>query len=109
MRHWYLDEKGEAHPWMPDDDHVGWSKWLGSADRRVALDVIDVDGEEVKVSTVFLGVDHNFGVGDPEIFETMIFGGEYDQHCTRYSTHIGAKSGHEDAVSQLLGGTFCGF
>ncbi len=41
---------------------------------------------EVKISTVWLGLDHNFdGVGPPIIFETMIFGGDHDEDQWRYS------------------------
>lgn len=47
----------------------------------------------VRISTVFLGVDHGFN-GDPVLFETMIFGGEYDEHQTRYKTWDEAASGH---------------
>jgi hypothetical protein len=32
----------------------------------------------VRVSTVFLGLDHSWNVGPPVLFETMIFGGELD-------------------------------
>jgi hypothetical protein len=43
-------------------------------DTRVAFERVR---EGVEVSTVFLGVDHNFfGVGGPILFETMIFGGD---------------------------------
>lgn len=46
--------------------------FLGKAgDRRVALTTL---GDKVEVSTVFLGVDHNFyGEGPPILFETMVF------------------------------------
>lgn len=67
-------------------------------DNRVALD--SVGG--VEVSTVWLGIDHRFGAGPPLIFETMVFGGEYDEHCWRYSTREQATSGHltvRDAVA----------
>lgn len=48
--------------------------------RRVALD--EFDG--LRVSTVWLGIDYNFGRGPLAIFETMIFGGEHDIDCRRY-------------------------
>jgi hypothetical protein len=31
------------------------------------------DGTRIEISTVWLGLDHQFGVGPPLIFETMIF------------------------------------
>jgi hypothetical protein len=45
------------------------------------------------VSTVFLGIDHGFG-DDPILFETMVFGGEYDGIQKRYSTWDEAVEGH---------------
>mgnify|MGYP001599867616 CR=1 FL=1 len=48
------------------------------------------------VSTVWLGLDHNFGAGPPLIFETMVFGlpdGEEPQE--RYSTETEALAGHK--------------
>lgn len=50
------------------------------------------------VSTVWLGIDHNFGEGDPEIFETMVFplnGDSDEDDCDRYSTLEQAIAGHK--------------
>jgi len=52
---------------------------------------------DVSVSTVFLGIDHSFSGGTPVLFETMIFGGEYDQYQERYCTWDEAESGHQIA------------
>ncbi len=52
---------------------------------------------EVCVSTVFLGVDHAYS-GKPITFETMIFGGKYDQYQRRYYTVEQAKQGHQEAL-----------
>jgi hypothetical protein len=52
---------------------------------------------DVSVSTVFLGMDHSFSGGTPVLFETMIFGGEYDQYQERYCTWDEAESGHQIA------------
>lgn len=56
---------------------------------------------DVTVSTVYLGLDHRWGDGPPLIFETMIFGGPYDQDCWRYSDERAARAGHE-LVSQAV-------
>jgi hypothetical protein len=53
----------------------------------------------VYVSTVFLGLDHQWGQGPPLLFETMIFGGEHNGWQDRYSTWDEAESGHAKAVS----------
>jgi len=48
------------------------------------------------VSTVWLGLDHNFGHGKPLIYETMVFRGSYSDLDTRsYSTRREAAVGHE--------------
>jgi hypothetical protein len=52
----------------------------------------------VRVSTVWLGLDHHFGDGPPIIFETMVFGGVDDQAQERYCTEAEAIVGHEHWV-----------
>ena len=61
------------------------------------------------VSTVWLGLNHNFiGAGAPVIFETMVFppgdeAGEHgimsEEYCERYSTEEAAQAGHDRALS----------
>lgn len=48
------------------------------------------------VSTVFLGIDHQFGDGPPLIWETMIFTdlGWLGNWCHRYTTKAAATNGH---------------
>jgi hypothetical protein len=47
-----------------------------------------------------MGIDHNFtDQGPPLIFETMVFGGEYDGYQWRWATLEGAEAGHEQAVA----------
>ena len=50
------------------------------------------------ISTVFLGLNHNCGDGPPILFETMVFGGEFDGYQDRYSTWEEAEEGHKKAV-----------
>lgn len=40
----------------------------------------------VRVSTVFLGLDHFGRVGEPVLWETMIFGGAHDGYQARYTS-----------------------
>lgn len=79
-------------------DMMTWALWFGkNENRRVANTVID---KNVGVSTVFMGLDHNFlGRGDPILFETMIFGGPLDQEQWRYTSYDAAERGHEEAVA----------
>jgi hypothetical protein len=77
-----------------------WAQGFERDDRKVGRDEVG----EASVSTVHLGLNHQFGDGPPLIFETMIFGGEHDQACWRYSTEEQAKAGHERVVEALRKG-----
>lgn len=57
------------------EDLIKWSKWFHDAERHVAGNTIN----GIRVSTVFLGLDHSYFEDEPILFETMIFGGEHDQ------------------------------
>ena len=68
---------------------------------RIGLDVVG----ELKVSTVWLGLNHEFRPGRPPlIFETMIFGGDHDQELARYCTEADAAEGHRRVVADLRAG-----
>ena len=61
-------------------------------------------GNEIFISTVFLGMDHGWGDREnpnykPLLFETMIFGGEHNDFQTRYHTYKEAVEGHEYALN----------
>jgi hypothetical protein len=63
---------------------------------------------DVLVSTVLLGIDHNFGLGGPPIiFETMVFGpeGMGEQDMDRYATKEQAREGHARMVTKWTGWT----
>ena len=79
------------------EDILVWGQWFETAERKVGSDTID----GVQISTVFLGVDHNFGGGKPLLFETMIFGGERDGEQYRYSTWEEAEKSHKKIVAEL--------
>lgn len=68
------------------------------ASRVVATDEFG----DIVVSTVFLGLDHNFGDGPPILFETMIFGGNFSEYQQRYSTWEEAEAGHR-SITGLVG------
>lgn len=91
-----LDEAGEA---VPCTDGAAWDRCMGG-DRSVAVEHVG----DRRVSTVFLGIDHNFG-GVPMLFETMVFLGDHgdtdDRYMRRYSTRQEALDGHELVVEEL--------
>lgn len=63
------------------------------------------DMGEARISTVWLGANHNMtGVGPPLIFETMIFGGPHDRWTQRYSTETAALAGHDQVMAALREG-----
>lgn len=62
------------HRVVPEPDLLTWARWLETADRTVANDLVG----PYRVSTVFLGLDHGYPRSDdparpPLIFETMVF------------------------------------
>jgi hypothetical protein len=72
-----------------------WAIWFESADRIVSQSEV---GASV-VSTVFLGLDHQFGAGPPLLFETMIFSdGDSEDYQRRCSTWVQAEAQHRAAV-----------
>lgn len=89
-----LDSHGEP---IPCEDLIEWGKWMGVMDRHVALTKV----YGVRISTVFLGLDHNFYGGEPILFETMVFGGKHDQYQDRYYHRFEAVSGHNTTVAMV--------
>lgn len=92
--HYTLDE---FHNPVAEADILTWAKWYESADRKVASSMVG----DIRISTVFLGLDHGFGDGPPILFETMVFGGTHDQYQDRHCTWSEACDGHAMAVSMV--------
>jgi hypothetical protein len=55
----------------------------------------------LRVSTIFLGIDHGWGPGPPILFETMVFNDYGDGDCRRYATWAEAELGHMEIVEAL--------
>ena len=77
-----------------------WAEWLEN--NRKIIEQTELSNGKF-VSTVFLGLNHQFGVGKPLIFETMVFPkkgdwGELDMD--RYSTYKEAEEGHKLMVKK---------
>ena len=88
-----LDADGE--PQM-EPDTLKWGAWFETAERHVLHDKLP---NGVRVSTVFLGLDHNFGMdGPPVLWETMIFGGPHTDYQERYTSKSEAIKGHLHAL-----------
>lgn len=93
----------EGREVKPVDDVRVWGEFFNDNDaRRVGYDEC---GEGTRVSTVFLGINHNWSdKGPPLLFETMIFGGKHDESTWRYSTYDRAEAGHRAIVDALKAG-----
>ena len=74
-----------------------WARWFETADRHVG----DACRDEVRVSTVFLGLDHSWG-GQPHLFETMVFVNGVEEGMERYATWDEAEAGHERWVMKTF-------
>lgn len=88
----YYDRHGE-----PLTGVLAWAEWMEDEEnKRVALDSF----YGTDISTVCLGLDHNWGEGPPIIFETMVFSHDsfYDGLTRRYSTEAQARKGHVRTV-----------
>jgi len=97
MRMGYFNRQGQP---------MSWEQWAAAFEdlgaKRVAETILP-DGKWV--STVWLGLNHQFGEGPPLIFETMVFsargaGDELDFY--RYSTEAEAVAGHEAMVRKWV-------
>jgi len=83
------------------DDWQTWAEWFANTEARIVARDDLPDG--VQVSTVFLGLDHNFfGRGAPVLWETMIFGGPHDQYQTRATSRADALDQHCEALALAL-------
>jgi len=77
------------------NDVMKWARWFESANRIVKK----TDINKQVVSTVFLGLNHNYDGGKPLLFETMVFP-ECDI-CERYTTWDEAEKGHNKIVEKI--------
>jgi hypothetical protein len=72
-----LNERGEP---VEERNISRWSDWLATNARTVRIETIG----DSTVSTIYLGLDHNFLQGGPPIlWETMVFGGKLAHKQTR--------------------------
>lgn len=98
MDHWILDENGEPQR----TDLMTWARWFQDTDARQISRTWLPNG--IEVSTVFLGIDHNFGSGPPILWESLAFDKEHgsmDGTMRRYETREEALAGHEALVKEL--------
>lgn len=82
-----------------------WAIWFEDVQNRQVKQttLTDEDGQDILISTVFLGIDHNTGGdgGPPLLWETMILGGLEDGWQNRYTSNADALADHEAQVARL--------
>jgi hypothetical protein len=96
--YYVLDDDGQP---VATEDVLLWGLWFEQAHERRVVARTQVG--PYQVSTVFLGLDHDFTFrGPPVLWETMVFrddtGGE-DYDCRRYSSRQDAIDGHAITVA----------
>jgi hypothetical protein len=114
IKHYILDD--EHHP--VECDLMTWARWFNNHEQRI---VGSTETALYRVSTVFLGLDHNWSDrGPPVLFETMVFEKERsitkwsddrlvsinksvdeDDFFRRYSTWDEAEAGHNTLVRRI--------
>jgi hypothetical protein len=91
-----LNDKGEP---IPEPNLFKWGMWIENNKRHVADETI----EGVRISTVFLGLDHRFHEpGPPILWETMIFGGPLNEEANRCTgSREQAEAMHAEMVARV--------
>lgn len=94
---------------VPEPDLGRWGQWMAARKADKGRHVAESTVGPLWISTVFLGLDHNFGLrGPPLLFETMIFDSarspdgyldDISGYQTRCSTWGEAERMHEEAVA----------
>ena len=99
VKKFILDE--DRNP-VPTEDTIAWALWYENANEQRLVAHTNVN-EFVSVSTVFLGLNYQFGDGPPILFETRVYGGDEDGYQRRYATWEEAEAGHKEALATLFG------
>lgn len=79
----------EAGVSSPEDE-----RWWRLAHTEIELG----DGKTLEISTVWLGLNRQYGEGPPLIFETVAFRDDESGLVERYSTRVDAVAGHDRTV-----------
>lgn len=89
-----------GHTPVPASSLREWAEFFEDASRRIVRKTQLTT--TIEVSTVFLGMDHNFGrEGSPILFETMVFRNESGEEMDRCSTWDEAEAMHERMIEAV--------
>jgi len=98
--HYILEDDGKTV--RKAENIEEWADWFEHSNNRLMK---QTNVRQARISTVFLGIDHSFdtsGDSPAVLFETMIFGGAYDQFQWRYSDPEEAITDHDKIVNYVM-------
>jgi hypothetical protein len=93
----------EWHP-IPatDEEYLDWHRGLTGVEKTgIGFTVARETRNDVTVSTAYLGFDHAW-TGEPQLWETMVFGGPDDEWTDRYTSQADAVAGHAAACKRFF-------
>lgn len=98
LKHYILNKKGRpirCSFWT-------WARWFEKTSNRV---IAQTQMGRIMVSTIFLGIDHNFSDhGPPILWETLVLGGPSHGDGERCAgSREQAEAGHMKWVEKMLG------
>ena len=93
---WYILDENNKPVKSPI---IQYSEWIEANPERKAVKQEHIG--DVRISTVFLGLDHAWRSDIPVLWETMIFGGKHDQYMDRYTSYEDALEGHQTALNLI--------
>jgi hypothetical protein len=95
----YVLRDGHPELFEGDDSEFAVLVFGGPDGNRVAYSEVEPD---IRVSTIFLGLDHSRGGGEPVLFETMVFVGEEAFDQFRYHGIEDARAAHRLMVAEIM-------
>lgn len=93
---WYILDRDNK---PIEADPLVYIDWIHNNPSRKAVKQESIG--DVRVSTVFLGLNHSYEGGEPVLWETMVFEGSLDGYQERYTSYEEALTGHEFAVQMV--------
>lgn len=94
--HYILNEKGQP---VIEPDLFKWAHWMQDSERHVG----DEEIGPYRISTVFLGLDHNFSnKGGPVFWETMVFKRGDGDGTDHYMDRCGGSREQAEAMHQRM-------
>jgi hypothetical protein len=91
---WYILDENNKPVESKINEYVDWEE-ANPTKKAVKQENVG----DIRISTVFLGLDHAWNSDVPVLWETMIFGGEHDQYQERYTSVEDALEGHQIALN----------